>query len=275
MSETTPIPFDFKAAYKLGSEKIVQFEVNGHPVAIIPQDMKAETFNHLVELYRETPLALVQNVEALSVESFIEYYNRFCNDESTIFFDPVTGKFKAIFDYHKSPTEPAFKRHTVTYSCPKTKEWSAWIENNNKKMTQEEFALFIEDNLKEVSEPEPNVMLEIASTLKATKDVEFKSGIRLADGQVQFAYVENLNGRAGAAGNLQIPEQIKLILQIFVKGAPYALQARFRYRVSSGGLSMWYTLISPHLSYQHAIDEVAEAIGKQKSKGQLLQAICE
>jgi uncharacterized protein YfdQ (DUF2303 family) len=275
MQEQNSTPGNFEAAYKLGSEKIIQLEVNGHPVAIIPQGMKAETFSELVEKYRETPLSLVQNVEALSVESFIDYYNRFCSDESTIFFNPVTGRFKAIFDYHKSPTEPAFKRHTLAYLCPKTKEWDAWVENNNKKMPQEEFALFIEDNLKQISDPEPQVMLEIASSLKATKDVEFKSGVRLADGQVQFAYVENLNGRAGAAGNLQIPEQLTLTLQPFVKGAPYVVQARFRYRVSSSGLSMWYTLISPHLSFQHAIDEVAEAIDKQKSKGQLLQAVCE
>jgi uncharacterized protein YfdQ (DUF2303 family) len=269
-----PQPFDFAAAFKLGSEKIVQKEVNGHPVLVIPQHMKVETLNELVEQYREKPLHLTQGIEALSIESFIDYYNHWSSPYSAIFFNPEKGHFKAILDYHQTSTEPSFKRHVITYDCPRTKEWNDWIASNNVKMTQVEFALFIEDNLRQITEPEAAQMLEIACSLKASTDVDFKSSTRLADGQVQFGYVEKINGQAGATGQLQIPEIITLNLQPFLKGAPYVVRARFRYRVSSGGLTMWYTLITPHLSFQDAIDEVATKVKENMIHGHLFQAKC-
>jgi uncharacterized protein YfdQ (DUF2303 family) len=139
-------------------------------------------------------------------------------------------------------------------------------------MSQMEFALFIEDNLKEIDEPNGAQMLEIAASLKASTDVDFKSNIRLDNGEVQFNYTETINGQAGVSGQLTIPEKIKLIIKPFLNGHPYVMEARFRYRVAQGGLTMWYTLIRPHVVQQDAVDQVIEQVTEGMERGQLLQA---
>jgi uncharacterized protein YfdQ (DUF2303 family) len=187
--------------------------------------------------------------------------------------DDESSTFLAVLDYHDSPTQPAWKGHKATYQCPKTKEWNNWQKSNNEKMSQGEFALFIEDNMREIVEPNGAAMLEIASSLKAKNDVDFKSAIRLDNGQVQFNYSETVNGQAGVQGQLSIPEKIKLIMSPFLQGAAYEIEARFRYRITPNGLSMWYTLIRPHVFVEDAFKDVCAAITEKMAKGQLVHGV--
>ena len=263
---------NFASAVRFGKEQTLQMEYKGTPVFVIPNDMKVATLENLVEKQQDRPYKLNQSVELLSADSFIEYYNRFATESSTIFVDVENANFTAILDYHDSPTEPAWKNHRASYSCPLTKEWGSWINRNNDKMSQEEFALFIEDNLAEISEPNGAEMLEIAASPKAKTDVEFKSNIRLDNGQVQFNYTETVNAQAGVSGQFTIPEKITIIVKPFLSGAPYEMQARFRYRVTANGLSMWYTLIRPHLIKQDAVSEVIEKVKASVTSGQVIEA---
>lgn len=259
-------------AAELGYKRTRTGEYDGIPYFVVPQDMKIETLQHLVELTQDRPFKLKQRVELLSHEAFINYYNRFATSTSTIFLDAEKSRLVAVLDYHDEPANPAFLNHVAIYDCPKTKEWQSWTENNNVKMSQEEFALFIEDNMTEIADPDGATMLEIAASLKATNNVDFKSSIRLDNGQVQLKYNETVQGQAGVSGQLEIPEKITLNIPAFFGGAFYAIDARFRYRINPSGLSMWYTLIRPHLSLQHAVNDVKTAVQENMAKGQLLEA---
>jgi uncharacterized protein YfdQ (DUF2303 family) len=235
--------------------------------------MKVETLENLVNEQLPAPYSLKQSVTLVTEGSFIDYFNRFATDSSTIFVNDERAEFIAVLDYHNSPIQPAWKRHIASYKCPKTKEWNAWIESNNKKMNQEDFALFVEDNINEIIEPNGADMLQIASSLKASNHVDFKSAVRLDNGEVQFNYTETINGQAGVNGQMQIPEKIKLAIAPFLKGAPYEIEARFRYRIQQGGLSMWYTLIRPHIFSEHAFNDVVEKIKSNITKGHLVHGM--
>ncbi len=273
--ETTaaPQPFDFAAAVEIGKRQVIETKHKDVPVYIVPNDMKVETLSHLVNEQLERPYRLNQMVKLITADSFIDYYNRFATDSSTIFVDDESSTFLAVLDYHDSPSLPAWKGHKATYQCPKTKEWNNWQKSNNEKMSQGEFALFIEDNMREIVEPNGAAMLEIASSLKAKNDVDFKSAIRLDNGQVQFNYSETVNGQAGVQGQLSIPEKIKLIMSPFLQGAAYEIEARFRYRITPNGLSMWYTLIRPHVFVEDAFKDVCNAITEKMAKGQLVHGV--
>jgi uncharacterized protein YfdQ (DUF2303 family) len=261
---------EFAPAYALGKKQVINTEYKGVPVFVIPQDMKVANLSELVNEQLPRPYSLQQLVKIITEESFIAYYNRFATDSSTIFVNDANSSFTAVLDYHEAPNTPSWKRHTAHYECPKTKEWGNWMKFNNEKMSQEEFALFIEDNIKEIIEPNGADMLQIASTLKASNSVDFKSGIRLDNGQVQFNYTETIAGQAGVAGQLEIPEKIKLIMAPFLKGSAYEIEARFRYRIAQGGLTMWYTLIRPHVFVDDAFADVVEKIKAGMEKGYLV-----
>lgn len=267
------LPFDLATAIEHGKKQVIQTEYKGTPVFVIPADMKVHDLSNLVKEQLPRPYSLTETVELLTSDSFIEYFNRYATDSSTIFVNDSNSTFTAIFDYHDSPTEPCWKRHIAVYKCPKTKEWSSWEKSNNEKMTQEEFALFIEDNVREIIDPDGSTMLQIASTLKASNNVDFKSGIRLDNGQVQFNYTENIQGQAGVTGQLAVPEKLKLIMAPFMKGAAYEIEARFRYRISQGGLTMWYTLIRPHVFVDDAFADAVSKIKDGIQRGKLVHAI--
>lgn len=260
--------------FELGTKQVIHTEQGDVPVFVIPDDMKVETLEHLAEQQRPYPYRIKDTVTVLSAESFVEYFNRFADPHSHVFADIENAKFVGVIDYHENGygNTARWKSHQVIYTCPKTKEWSGWLSNNNEKMSQEEFALFIEDNLTEIMEPNGAQMLEIAASLKAKNNVDFKSSIRLDNGETQFTYQETIAGQAGVTGQLSIPEKIKLAIKPFQFGPPYECEARFRYRISSSGLTMWYTLIRPHLIHNDAVTEVFSKISEGITTGHIIQA---
>lgn len=191
------------------------------------------------------------------------------DDRQTIILaDIINSKFRAVFDHHASDA-PGWNEHSATYDCPLSEQWKLWNAHNGKgkAKTQEDFAFFIEQNALDINQPNASEMLQIVTTLKSTKNVQFDSGLRLQDGQVQLKYHEEGKTTAGASGELKIPEKIRLGIPVYVGAAHYAVDAFFRYRIEGTRLIMWYDLIQPERiledSLQKVIAQVQEGTGLQ------------
>lgn len=264
---------DFKgseigAAYEAGQQTIqvvtIESELGVLPVLVTPKD-SAVHFDFLEKIL-PAPLHCNQRVTLQDARSFAEYVNDFSDDNTAIFVDKAQGKFTAILDYHHSTEQPRRGGHVAFYTCPRTEEWAEWIRHSGVKMSQQDFAVFIEENAEEIAKPSSAEMLEIASSLKADIKTEFRSAQRLDNGQVQFAYNEVIDGKAGINGQLTIPQEIEVILTPFNGGPSYTRKARFRYRIKEGQLVMWYDLVRPHKVLEAAIDDTLAQI-KQQVKG--------
>jgi uncharacterized protein YfdQ (DUF2303 family) len=262
------LPFDFEKAYKLGQQQTQLIDAGGVTIAIVPQGMKVESLKDHFDEMLDKPRRFQQITEVGTAEDFVSYYNRYANDESSIFYDE-NGYFKAILDWHPSSTEPSFKDHILKFSSSSHKSWGAWIDNNNKKKTQEEFAFFIEDQIADFEDPIGDQMLAIASDLKATVGLNFKSQKLLHNGQNQFVYEEVIDGKAGPQGDFTIPKEFTIKIQPFKSSHAYLIKAWFRYRVTREGLQMWYSLRNPHLSKEDAIKDAAEIIKTGMEKGHI------
>jgi uncharacterized protein YfdQ (DUF2303 family) len=264
MSETS----DYKQAFNAGAAAYAKgIDINGVPFLITPEGYELREFKNLMQ----HPIRAEQHVTAHTPESFLFYWNRFANESSTIFFDLRAGSAMGVIDYHAESGTPGFCNHTIRYTCPRTPEWNKWKENSGKKMTQNDFALFIEDSVPDILEPNGGEMLEIASSLQANNKVTFRSAVRLDNGETQFVYEENIDGRAGAKGNLKIPQSIKIGVRLFEGGAGYQLEARFRYSIKDGQLVMWYDLVRPHLAHENAVTEVYSVLEEGMSNGHILR----
>ena len=118
-----------------------------------------------------------------------------------------------------------------------TPQWAKWTGIDGKMMSQAAFAEFIEDNMADISDPAGARMLEIATHLEATRTVNFKSAIRLSNGNIQFHNNEDTEAKV-AAGKIDVPEIITLGLAP-LQGLPlYSVPARFRYRITEGKLTL-------------------------------------
>lgn len=118
-----------------------------------------------------------------------------------------------------------------------TPQWAKWKAIDGKLMGQTEFAEFIEDNIADIESPSGAAMLEIATQFQATRVTSFRRAVRLSNGQVQFENVENTEAKVGA-GHIDVPETITLRLSPLQGNVPYAVPARFRYRLEDGKLRL-------------------------------------
>jgi uncharacterized protein YfdQ (DUF2303 family) len=181
---------------------------------------------------------------------------------SRIFFDQEHEAFQVIIDYHGGNGEPGWCEHIAGFVARRSEEFKAWMLQNKKQLTQVDFARFLEDNLPDIVEPEGATLLEVALTFEAKKDVEFASGVRLQNGQIQFQYNEVIRG-AAQKGTLEVPEQFVLGIPIHVGGPAYRIPVRFRWRLHEGKAVFWYEIVRPHRYVEDALREIRERIGQE------------
>ncbi|WP_367154685.1 YfdQ family protein [Methylomonas sp. HYX-M1] len=253
MSETNN---NIQAAIDAGRELATKpFEIAGTPFLVLPDD------HNYVELsdLREHPKRIKQTVKHTTAASFIDYCNRFAHENSVIMMDDENNRFTAIFDYH-GPDAADWGDHKAVFGLKPTVEWNNWKAFDGKAMSQSEFGKFIETNLEEIIEPTGAEMLEISLSIQAKTEVKFSQAQRLDNGQMQLTYNEEINGSAGVKGQLKIPQTFKIGLRLYEGGAPYQIEARLRYRIKDGNLTLWYELIRPHKTVQANLTETEELI---------------
>lgn len=229
------------------------------PYALIPAGVKLQDLEGLLP----APTRIRQAITILDADTFIAYVNRYASPATSVFCNGPEGRtFTAVLDYHQ-PEHPSWGQHVATYCCPISIEWGRWKSADRKRMNQGDFAEFIEENVKDITAPSgiqgaPNAadMLEISRTLEAKKNISFRQGTRLDNGQVQLTYNEQIDGRAGEAGQLSIPEQFYIAVQPFLGGDAFCVPARFRYRITEGKLLMWFELVRPDKVLEEAYTTV-------------------
>ncbi len=216
-----------------------------------------------------SPARIQTRVSLHSIPVFLAYYNRYCDEFSTIFCQQEKFRFEAILDFHREGDAPGWCEHRALYACPASDPWKTWTSNSGKWMPQEAFALFIERNLPDIQDPEGARMLEIVTSLQAQNNAAFKRAIRLDNGQVQFQYHEEISGTAGRDGQLTIPTTFRLGLQVFRGETGYQVEAAFRYRITDAKLSLSYELIRPERIAEAAMAESYEQIKTGMTHGNL------
>lgn len=240
-------------------------EIGKTPYIVVPEGYSIES----LENFMPQPTRKKGAVTMQDPASFIDFINTHKTEATRIYGTVEPSVFIAILDDHGSDKDGAgWKDHRATYTCPKSKEWNIWNGSDKKGMSQVAFAEFIENNLVDIVVPadEPKApagtdMLQIATTFRAQKKVAFQSGQLLSNGQVQFQYVEDINGQAGPKGQINVPEKFFIGIPVFENGDPYKIEAKLRWRLQDGGaLSMWYELVRVHKVQEAAFMDVWNAI---------------
>lgn len=228
--------------------------VGGTPFVQAPEGTKVVDLEHLLR----QPTRKRGTVTLTDVDSFIRMVEREKNSSTAIYCNTDAPSFTAVFNDH-DVASAGWGDHRAVYKCPLSVEWQTWKCMDGQRMTQEQFAHFIENNLPDIAIPPAADMLEISRTLEAKKKVNFASGIRLANGQNELTYEEDIQGTA-AKGKLQVPEEFTIGIPVLEGGIKYAVQARLRYRIGEGKMGMWYELVRPHKIIEDAVREVRSKI---------------
>lgn len=240
-SVDNPFKTGHEAGQRVGDLKTVKDGGRTGFYAVVPEGFKLEDLRPVLESRESARKAIT--VTVYDAQSFSDYFNRHKTADSIILANPTTGSLsiEGVIDYHGTKTA-AYCEHRVKLPIRTSRQWDAWKATHNKSQSQADFAQFVEDNSKDFLDPAAATMREIATDLQVRNDVTFGQATRLKDGQVKIAYAENIQGRAGASGEIEIPEKFRIKIPVLLRGAEYEIEAFLRYRVSGGKLNMWYML---------------------------------
>jgi uncharacterized protein YfdQ (DUF2303 family) len=166
--------------------------------------------------------------------AFNAYVNAFKQTATRLFY-MQDGNFLAVFDYHSAAPIPAFGDHKAILALKRSPEWAEWAKHSGEAMGQQAFAEFIEDNARDILQPDPETMLRVASGLHATVGATFRQATNQANGQIQLSFDETINGTVNGKEEA-IPTTFQVGLRPFMGCERYPVDCRLRYRIerSSG-----------------------------------------
>lgn len=203
------------------------------------------------------PLHADGTVKLHDAASFIKYLKRQAakNERTSIYANmrAAQPEFVAVLDDHAGRDTPGWRQWRAEYAIEFSPEWKAWTAQNGEGKAfagTTAFAKFIEDNAPDITEPPAAVMQEIALNFRINTEVQFASAQRLQDGHVELIYNHLVDGHSrGAGGNkIGIPERFRIQVPVWagLSAKLYEIEARFRYRLRDGKLTLWYELVRPH-----------------------------
>lgn len=193
--------------------------------------------------------------------SFVAYVNRHRLDGTEVYAHTNTSTVVAVIDSHEGTDgEPGWQKHKLTLELEKSKPWLAWEAADGHLFDQQEFAEFLDDRYIDVVEPEPALLIDIATTFQAKTGVEFDSGVRLDSGDVKLTFKETTTAKAGQKGDIEIPKKIRLALRPYIGGPIYAIWANFRYRLRGGQVLLGFKLERPENVLDAAFADIVTEI---------------
>lgn len=213
-----------------------------------------------LERFRDRPERAKGTYRPATVEDFIAYVEAHKREEeTTVWVHPTTGKVVAVLD-DSDGLAAGWGEHRAELTLLQTPEWKFWLDKNDKLMGQSDFAERIEAGMDDIRDPVAAQMLEIAQSIHSSNNATFRSGYQLHDGQYNVAYDEKVETRAGASGELAVPQTFTLGIAPFIGEDAFQIIARLRVRVRDGQLAIGYKLDNPERAVNAVLEDVAKRI---------------
>lgn len=130
----------------------------------------------------------------------------------------------------------------VTLQLEHSAEWLAWSGASGNLSSQAAFSDFLEDQISVIAEPDGAVLLEIVQSIQGSTKATWQSADWLDNGARAFAWVEEVEAKAGRKGKLEIPSRFTLGLRPFTTSEPFRVTANLRYRIDHGNLLIGFKL---------------------------------
>lgn len=223
-------------ASKAAKREIINIE--GIPHLVTPKDCEIESMEkYLPAPHRPSIDVVLRTLPDL--QSYIEKQRDTdpCNNV-VVFADRDDLMFTAYLDYHRLGNDPRWLNHKAIVKRNLSHQFQAWKGQDGKRMAQETFAEFLDENVNDILSPSGADVVRFASTLEAHRTETFKSSVNIANGEVKFVWQNESKGDE----QVQFPTEMTLNIPIWSGGQNIAIPVKLFYRVSEGKLVLWYKL---------------------------------
>lgn len=265
MTDTTSN--DLQAVIGIARQSTIPQEVEPGGIWVVQGAGGVQTVDLTGDKYRGYPRRKQGAVTVRDVASFAQYHTKHSDDSTEVYADTDNATITAVLDAHHGSEDPAgdarWQDHRLTLRLRNTPEWDTWTGSDRRMMSQEAFAEFIEDNVADIHADSPVTaadLLEMAQQFQAHTKVTFSSGKRIATGETQLVYTEQVDAKAGDRGTIEIPAAFGVRLAPFDDVPRQLVRARFRYRLREGTVTMAYHLDQPDRIFRDAVSQVVELV---------------
>jgi uncharacterized protein YfdQ (DUF2303 family) len=251
------------ALAKAAAKQPQTIEINGRHYLVKPDGM---TFEEILDPhgFKIAKPARVRAQPALvSKDALTEYGRRFKTESSVVFADPASDCFHAIFDYHASADEPGFGDHRASLMLQRSEQWARWTKYSGHLIPQEDFAIFLQENLPDISEPDGATILELAQDMSAKTEIKFRRAVRRSTGDIFFEYGEETAAKSKSGEGLEVPSQFQLSIPVYYGEPTTTIAAWLRYKIDGGALKFGYELHRPLFVQQAVFEQIALDIGSR------------
>ena len=232
---------------------------------LVPEGFELKDVTAALEKVQATPNRKAGTVHLGDLDSFLTFVGvQGAASDCYIYADLDTRTLTAVLNDHRhlaDHEQPGWRDFRASYKAELSREATIWLTHDKKLKEQEEFAIFLEDNIADVVPgeglPTGDTLLAVALTLQAKTEVNFSSHKRLDNGQTQLAYSETIDARA-QGGAIEIPREFAVGARLFKGGHGYRIKARLKYRLGSGKVKFWYELDRPENAIEEAFSEYVE-----------------
>lgn len=227
---------------------------DGRTFLVYPSDRAVKDISEPNAVSPLLPDQIVQGVVLQTLDSLVDYTNRFKTETTLLFADITANRIRAILDYHAADA-PKHAVHVATMDLPFSEEWKTWSAINGKLMDQLEFARFLEENAGDVVAPSGADLLEACRDLQARRKVNFIKAVRTASDNESFEYTDETTATT-RKGDVEVPNKFTLEIPVYFGQGVTTLQAFLRWRLVEGeGLKLGVQL--------HRAEHVRQAVFKQ------------
>lgn len=265
-------------------------------VLFVPNGMSVESAKKYINEFRKNPERRVGVHIASRLPSFVDLTKRFIEDnpekgEAVIFGEcevsgnSIKANLTTILDFHPANpnNEDARNRgHKISYNFPISVQFKPWLEKNAKGMSQEDFALFLEEHLPEIviatdeekasinglkpNFGEPLRILELSRDLVIYSSEEVVQTFKPSSGEreIKFSVTHKTGEAKNATGTVaNIPDFFVVRSPIFAGGADERILVRLRYRKVDGAVVWFYELYRLDKILNLAFDEAVKVVREQ------------
>lgn len=199
------------------------------------------------------PARIAQRVTLQTVDSLVDYAERFKTDTTLLFADITTNSISALIDYHGA-ADPQNVDHRATMALPFSSEWAIWTGASGKLLEQLEFARFLEENAADIAAPSGADLLETVRDLQARRKVDFRKAVRTASDNENFEYTDNTTATT-KNGGVEVPSKFLLKIPVYFGDPPTEVYAFLRWKLEEANLKLGIVL--------HRAEQVRQAVFKQ------------
>lgn len=241
------------------------------PVLVIPDSVKVVS----AEEFMPRPARLRKSIKFTEAGCFLDYYGAFKTNAAPRLFvmgDDAGMQFLSVFDYAVAPgaatndapatgVTPLWGDHRAYLELAYHPDYAELRKRNNTRFTQDDFALFVEENTHLFVNPTGADMLELAQELKGSRNASWQSGKRLSNNAVRLEYIETIEAK-GVRNELIVPEYLEISTPIFKGFDAQTFKAAFSWKMEGEKVFFSYRLLT-RLAERVAVDEVKTKIATE------------